>query len=68
MQEFTDQQLTIIFILLIWSMIWKYFALWKSARENERGWFTAFVVLNTLGILEIIYLCFIKQGQTKHEK
>lgn len=68
MQDFSDRQLIIIFILLIWSMIWKYFALWKSARENERGWFTAFVIINTLGILEIIYLCFIKQGQSNNEK
>ncbi|MBI5644618.1 hypothetical protein HY970_00810 [Candidatus Kaiserbacteria bacterium] len=36
--------------------MWKGLALWRSAHRNDMGWFIAFLVLNTLGILEIIYL------------
>lgn len=34
----------------------KGYALWHAARRGERGWFIALLVVNTLGILELIYL------------
>ena len=43
-------------LLVIWSIIWKGLALWKSAREGKQVWFIVFLILNTLGILEILYL------------
>lgn len=48
------------FILaLIWSVLWKGLALWRSAKRDDMWWFIAFLFLNTLGILEIIYLFVI---------
>lgn len=46
------------FVLLIalWSLFWKGLALWHSSRRDEMWWFIAMLVLNTVGILEIIYL------------
>jgi len=49
--------LFIIFIL--WSVVWKGLALWHSARRGEPLWFVALLVVNTLGILEIIYLFLV---------
>jgi len=43
-------------LLAIWSLFWKGLALWKSARNDERYWFIALLVINTLGILEMLYL------------
>ncbi len=43
-------------LLFIWQLLWKGLALWKSAKQNQRNWFIAIIILNTLGILEIIYL------------
>ncbi len=43
-------------ILAIWSIFWKGLALWKSARNDERYWFLALLIINTMGILEILYL------------
>ncbi len=48
----------VIGVLLTWSLIWKGVALWKSARNNERAWFVAILIINTVGILEIAYLFF----------
>lgn len=31
-------------------------ALWRAGRNNQRGWFVALLIINTLGILELIYL------------
>jgi predicted membrane channel-forming protein YqfA (hemolysin III family) len=51
------QDPTILFyVLFVWSLIWKGFALWRAARLDQRNWFVAILVLNTIGILEIIYL------------
>ncbi len=42
--------------LFVWSMVWKGLALWKSAHKEQKWWFIAFLVVNTLGVLEILYL------------
>ena len=41
---------------LIWSFAWKGLALWHAARRGELYWFVAILLVNTLGILEIVYL------------
>ncbi|MFA5792819.1 MAG: DUF5652 family protein [Candidatus Gracilibacteria bacterium] len=49
------------FALITWSFIWKGWALWRSARLNQKGWFVALLLLNTLGILEILYIFVISK-------
>lgn len=46
----------IIFVVAIWSVAWKGLALWKAARLTHKGWFITLLILNTAGILEIIYI------------
>jgi hypothetical protein len=47
----------ILFIpLLIWSIVWKGLALWQAARRGDKIWFVVLLVINTVGILEILYL------------
>jgi methionyl-tRNA synthetase len=48
-----------IVIALIWTMIWKGLALWQAAKRSEKIWFIAMLVVNTVGILEIIYLSYL---------
>jgi hypothetical protein len=45
-----------LFVLILWSIFWKGLALWKAAREGSRIWFVVLLVVNTAGILEILYL------------
>ena len=52
-----------LIIFLIWSLVWKGPALWRSAQRRERGWFSAFFLLNTIGILEILYLFIFSKKQ-----
>lgn len=42
--------------LIIWSFVWKGLALWRAARLKQVGWYIALLVINTIGIFEIIYL------------
>ena len=46
----------LLVVAMIWSIIWKAVALWKSARNNQKIWFIVMLVVNTLGLLEILYL------------
>lgn len=46
----------VILVLSVWSIIWKGLALWHAARLEQRNWFVTILVLNTVGILEIVYL------------
>lgn len=46
----------LILLLLAWSLVWKGLALWQAARKGEKIWFVVFLAVNTLGILEILYL------------
>ena len=66
---FTNNEVLWVWLLplIIWSVIWKGFALWKSARGNQLSWFIILFVINTFGILEIIYLAFF-QIRPKHVK
>lgn len=58
---------TFIFILLmLWALVWKGIALWKAARRSDKTWFIVLLILNTLGILEIIYVFLISKN--KEEK
>jgi hypothetical protein len=43
---------------IIWSIPWKGIALWNSARNRQKIWFIVFLIVNTIGILEILYLLF----------
>ena len=45
-----------IIIATIWESVWRIIAMWKSARANHFGWFICIALLNTLGILPIIYI------------
>lgn len=47
---------TFMIFIAAWSLFWKGLALWKSARNDERYWFIALLVINTVGILEMLYL------------
>lgn len=47
---------SLFLLLVVWSLFWKGLALWHSARRGNSYWFLAFLILNTLGILELIYL------------
>lgn len=55
--------------VVIWSVVWKGLALWRAAREGSKPWFVALLIINTLGILEILYLyVFSKKGGEVEEK
>jgi hypothetical protein len=47
--------------MIIWELIWKGLALWRAGRNNQPHWFVALLILNTVGILPIVYLKFFQK-------
>ena len=55
-------------VIFIWILFWKGMALWRAAKNDQRNWYIAILLLNTLGILEIIFLFkFAKKPMTLRE-
>jgi uncharacterized membrane protein HdeD (DUF308 family) len=50
-------------VVAFWTIIWKGFGLWHAARDSQKWWFLAFLIINDLGILEIIYLLWVRKHQ-----
>ena len=48
-----------LLVLVLWSLVWKGLALWRAAKRGEKVWFIVFLIVNTAGILEIIYLFLV---------
>ena len=46
----------LVLLFVAWTLPWKGVALWKSARNGHTVWFVALLLVNTLAILEIIYI------------
>lgn len=43
-------------VAIIWVLPWKGVALWKAARLSQKWWFIVLLVLNTLAVLDILYI------------
>lgn len=53
-----------ILAIVVWTIVWKGLALWHAAKNGHKIWFVALLILNTIGILEIVYFFFFrKKGQ-----
>jgi len=47
--------------LVVWSIAVKGLALWYSARASQKVWFLALLIINTVGILELVYIAFFRK-------
>lgn len=53
-----------IFLLLaLWEWIWKGIALWKAARNKQLAWYIAILLINSAGILSIVYIKFFQKNK-----
>jgi hypothetical protein len=68
MEQFLVENQWLILVAILWTLLWKGVALWKAAKNHHQGWFIALLVINTLAILEILYIFIFskKKPQTKN--
>jgi len=58
----------IFLVALVWSLAWKGVALWKSARNSQNVWFVVLLILSTVGILDILYICFFQENKGSQKR
>lgn len=46
----------LLMLAVVWSIYWKGRGLWRAAHLNSKLWFVALLLINTLGILDILYI------------
>ena len=54
----------LLILVTLWSIPWKGMALWKSAQLSHKRWFILLLIVNTFGILDIIYVRFVARNYT----
>lgn len=60
----------LLVILAVWAIPWKIYAVWIAAKRNQKKWFVLLLIVNTLAILEIIYVFKIAKKswtEVKHD-
>ena len=55
----------LIILMVVWILPWKGVALWRAAKNNHRRWFIALLIINTLAILEIVYIFYFSKKLAK---
>ncbi len=65
--NFLNQFMGWILLISLWSLIWKGLALWRAAQLKQKGWFVTLLIINTAGILDIIYL-LVTNDEIKKQK
>lgn len=60
--------MVLIIFLVLWTIPWKGVALWQAARLGDRVWFVIMLLINTLAILEIVYIFFISKRKKRLAK
>ena len=60
-----DPRYVALFVCLaLWALLWQGCALWRAAHNHQMRWFVVLLVLNTFGILEIVYLFYFQKKKT----
>ena len=62
---FTQQDVWLIIIAIVWVLPWKGYALWTASRLKHKRWFIALLILNTFAILDIIYIFYVAKKNPK---
>lgn len=66
---FTSLPQVVLIILAIFDLTVRGIALWKSARNGEKYWFVGLLVINSMGLIPLLYLAFFdKSSRFKKKK
>ena len=53
-----------LMIAVMWESAWKIIAMWKAGRNNHLVWFICIALINTVGILPIVYILMHRKKAT----
>ena len=65
METLIGENFWILLVIMLWVLPWKGYALWNAAKLGHKWWFIFLLVVNTLAVLDIIYIFFVAKRR-KH--
>jgi len=65
MEQFLIENPWFIWLILVWIIPWKGIALWRAAKLNHKRWFIVILIINTLAVLEILYIFIFSKTKEK---
>jgi methionyl-tRNA synthetase len=65
MNEISPRVLEALVIGALISLPFKAIGLWRASKNDQKGWFAALLLVNSLGLLELIYLFYFSQPKSK---
>ena len=60
--------LGVTYATMFWEMAWKGWALWIAGGKKDKLWFIGLFILNTVGILPILYIFWLSKKKTKRKR
>ncbi len=63
--QFLQNNSWVFLLAVLWTLPWKGIALWKAAQMRQKYWFVVLFLVNTLAILEIIYIFAVARKKEK---
>ena len=49
----------IVWLVILWTYVWKLLGFWSAARRGHVGWFLLFALPVPFGLLEMIYIFWL---------
>lgn len=65
--EVNTSFLAVVLLLTLLTLPLKIIGLWRSARNDQKWWFAAMLILNTIGILELTYLFYFSKPKKQKQ-
>jgi len=65
MEQILNSNIWVLALIMVWVLPWKGYALWSAAQLKHKWWFIILLVVNTLAILDIIYIFFVAKPAKK---
>ena len=54
--DFHPVWMVIIGLVALWDLVWRGIGMWHAARNGQHNWFVALLLVNSIGILPILYI------------
>jgi hypothetical protein len=61
--EWIQEYSVLLVCIIVWDVAWRGVALWYAARNGAKAWYVVMLLINSAGILPILYLLL---GKDKH--
>lgn len=49
-----------LLVFIVWVLAVKGYALWHAAKNEQKAWFVFLLIVNSAGILELVYLIWFR--------